>query len=92
MNRDLYFFYYYYMLYQLLCVQQSCSSTQSWGSVLPSIVETKDQNSVNTGIPSLTSYSKSSIIIVITFNYMEYPSISIYYFFYIDHFQTLLLI
>ena len=34
------------MFYQLLCVQlHSCSSTQSWGSVLPSIVETRDQNS-----------------------------------------------
>ena len=35
------------MFYQLLCVQHSCSSTQSWGSVidLPSIVETRGQNS-----------------------------------------------
>ena len=33
------------MFYQLLRVQHSCSSTQSWGSVLPSIVETRDQNS-----------------------------------------------
>ena len=34
------------MFYQLLCVQlHSCSSTQSWGSVLPSIVEKRDQNS-----------------------------------------------
>ena len=33
------------MFYQLLCVQHSCSSTQSWGSVLPSIVETRNQNS-----------------------------------------------
>ena len=32
------------MFYQLLRVQHSCSSTQSWGSVLPSIVETRDQN------------------------------------------------
>ena len=31
------------MFYQLLRVQHSCSSTQSWGSVLPSIVETRDQ-------------------------------------------------
>ena len=30
---------------QLLRVQHSCSSTQSWRSVLPSIVETRDQNS-----------------------------------------------
>ena len=30
------------MFYQLLRVQHSCSSTQSWGSVLPSIVETRD--------------------------------------------------
>ena len=33
------------MLYQLLRIQHSCSSTQSWGSVLPSIVETRVQNS-----------------------------------------------
>ena len=33
------------MFYQLLCVQHSCSSTQSWGSILPSIVKTRDQNS-----------------------------------------------
>ena len=32
------------MFYQFLCVQHSRSSTQSWGSVLPSIVETRDQN------------------------------------------------
>ena len=32
------------MFYQLLRVQHSSSSTQSWGSVLPSIVETRDQN------------------------------------------------
>ena len=35
----------YCMFYQLLRVQHSCSSTQSWGSVLPSIVEMRDQNS-----------------------------------------------
>ena len=35
----------FYIFYELLCVQHSCSSTQSWGSVLPSIVETRDQNS-----------------------------------------------
>ena len=34
------------MFYQLLRVQHSCSFTQSWGSVLPSIVETRDQNSL----------------------------------------------
>ena len=33
------------MFYQLLRVQHSCYSTQSWGSVLPSLVETGDQNS-----------------------------------------------
>ena len=33
------------MFYQLLHVQHSCSSTQSWGNVLPSIVERRDQNS-----------------------------------------------
>ena len=41
------------MFYQLLCVQHSCSSTQSWGSVLPSIVETRDKNS--RGCPLLFS-------------------------------------
>ena len=39
------FVFYYCMFYQLLCVPHSSSSTQSWGSVLPSIVETRDQNS-----------------------------------------------
>ena len=33
------------MFYQLLRVQHSFSPTQSWGSVLPFIVETRDQNS-----------------------------------------------
>ena len=33
------------MFYQLLRVQHSCSSTQSWSSVLTSIVETRHQNS-----------------------------------------------
>ena len=33
------------MFYQLLRVQHGCSSTQSWGSVLPSIVKMRDQNS-----------------------------------------------
>ena len=41
------------MFYQLLRVQHSCSSTQPWGSSLPSIVETKDQNS--RGCPLLFS-------------------------------------
>ena len=43
----------YCMFYQLLRVQHSCSSTQSWGSVLPSIVEMRDQNS--RGCPLLFS-------------------------------------
>ena len=34
------FFFFMCMFYQLLRVQYSCSSTESWGSVLPSIVET----------------------------------------------------
>ena len=33
------------MFYQFLCVPHSCSSTQSWGIVLPFIVETRGQNS-----------------------------------------------
>ena len=33
------------MFYQVLCVPYSRSSTQSWGSVLPSIVGMRDQNS-----------------------------------------------
>ena len=41
------------MFYQLLRVLHSSSSTQSWGSVLPSIVETRDQNS--RGCPLLFS-------------------------------------
>ena len=40
-------------LYVSLRVQHSCSSTQSWGSVLPSIVEMRDQNS--RGCPLLFS-------------------------------------
>ena len=39
--------------YQFLYVPHSRSSTQSWGSVLPSIVETRDQNSQ--GCPLLFS-------------------------------------
>ena len=42
------------MFYKLLRVQlHSCSSTRSWGSVLPSIVEMRDQNS--RGCPLLFS-------------------------------------
>ena len=41
------------MFYQLLHVQHGCSSTQSWGNVVPSIVETRDQNS--RGCPILFS-------------------------------------
>ena len=33
------------MINQLLCIQRSCFSAQSWGSVLPSIVKTRDQHS-----------------------------------------------
>ena len=43
-GRSLRFFFLICMFYQLLRVQHSCSSIQSWGSVLPSIVETRDQN------------------------------------------------
>ena len=46
-------FFFNCMFYQLLCVQHSCSSTQSWGSVLPSIVEMRNQNS--RGCPLLFS-------------------------------------
>ena len=42
---NVFLFFFTCMFYQLLHVQHSCSSTQSWGSVLPSIVETRDQNS-----------------------------------------------
>ena len=48
-----FFFFFNCMFYQLLHVQHSCSSTQSRGSVLPSIVETRDQNS--RGCPLLFS-------------------------------------
>ena len=47
------------MFYPLLCVPHSSSSTQSWGSVLPSIVETRDQNS--RGCPLLFSNSAPSL-------------------------------
>ena len=33
------------MFYQSVCIRHSCSFTQSRGSILPSIVETRDQNS-----------------------------------------------
>ena len=39
------FFSFNCMFYQLRCVQHSCSSTQSWDSVLPAILKTRDQNS-----------------------------------------------
>ena len=53
-GKQFYFFPFNCMFYQLLRVQlHSCSSTQSWGSVLPSIVETRDQNS--RGCPLLFS-------------------------------------
>ena len=48
-----FFFFFDCMFYQLLHVPHSSSSTQSWGSVLPSIVETRDQNS--RGCPLLFS-------------------------------------
>ena len=63
------------MFYQLLCVQQSCSSTQSWGNVLPSIVETRDQNSQ--GCPllfsnrNLGSFSAQGIEILYTHSLWE---------------------
>ena len=47
-NLDVCFFFVFLLLffncmfYQLLRVQHSCSSSQSWGSVLPSIVETRE--------------------------------------------------
>ena len=47
------FFFFNCMFYQVLRVQHSCSSTQSWGSVLPSIVETRDQ--ISRGCPLLFS-------------------------------------
>ena len=43
--RQNYIFFFNCIFYQLLRVQHSCSSTKCWGSVLPSIVETRDQNS-----------------------------------------------
>ena len=46
-----FFGFFFGMFYQFLCVPHSRSSTQSWGSVLPSIVEMRDQNSL--GCPLL---------------------------------------
>ena len=48
-----FFIFFNCMFYQLLHVQHSCSSTQSCGSVLLSILETRDQNSQ--GCPLLFS-------------------------------------
>ena len=47
------FFSFNCMFYQVLGVPHSSSSTPTWGSVLPSIVETRDQNS--RGCPLLFS-------------------------------------
>ena len=52
-GQPFFFFFSNWMFYQLRHVQHSCSSTQSWGSVLPSIVETRNQNS--RGCPLLFS-------------------------------------
>ena len=52
-SMGLFFFFFNCMFYQVLGVPHSSSSTQSWGSVLPSIVETRDQNS--RGCPLLFS-------------------------------------
>ena len=46
-----FFFFFDCMFYQLRRVQHSCSSTQSWGSVLPSIVEQE------TRIPGVAPFS-----------------------------------
>ena len=48
-----FFFFFNCMFYQELGVPHSSSSTPTWGSVLPSIVETRDQNS--RGCPLLFS-------------------------------------
>ena len=47
------FFFFNCMFYQVLGVPHSSSSTTTWGSVLPSIVETRDQDS--RGCPLLFS-------------------------------------
>ena len=50
---NFFFFFFNRIFYQLLRVQHSCSFTQSWGSVPPSIVEKRDDNS--RGCPLLFS-------------------------------------
>ena len=45
MHQFFFFFFFICMFYQVLGVPHSSSSTPTWGSVLPSIVETRDQNS-----------------------------------------------
>ena len=54
-DRSLFFIFYFFfgMFYQVLGVPHSSSSTPTWGSVLPSIAETRDQNS--RGCPLLFS-------------------------------------
>ena len=47
------FLFFVCLFYHFLRVPHSSSSTESWGSVLPSIVETRDQNS--RGCPLLFS-------------------------------------
>ena len=49
----LFLFFLFCIFYQFLCVLHSRSSTQSWGSVLPPIVETRDQNSRGCPLPFL---------------------------------------
>ena len=51
---------YVYMFYQLLHVQHGCSSTQSWGNILSSIVETRDQNSRGCPLLFLKSYTPTA--------------------------------
>ena len=48
-----FFFFFNCMFYQVLGVPHSSFSTRTWGSVLPSIVEKRDQNS--RGCPLLFS-------------------------------------
>ena len=49
----IFFLFFICIFYQVLGVPHSSSSTPTWGSVLPSIVETRDQNS--RGCPLLFS-------------------------------------
>ena len=50
------------MFYQLLRVQlHSCSSTQSWGSVLPSIVETRDQIASCLQVPTVWTVEEPDV-------------------------------